>query len=284
MTKRIYPYLLIAPAMALLAAVSLYPTLYSFWLSLHRFRRGQAEFIGLRNYVQIFTGASFWESLWATLSFGLIFISLTVGLGFLLALIFNQRPRGAGFYMTIIFIPWMLSEIVSGVMFRWMFLPQFGVLQNWLGPLFGEDFRFLATPGGAMGVVTSATIWRSLAFAMLLILAGLQTIPREITEAAAIDGASRWQSFWQVVWPLVLPTTTVTVLLLSIQAVNATGMFLAITNGGPGRSTEVLSLYMYREAIEFFNFGYGAALSVIMLGMNTLLAIVYLRTMRRDLA
>jgi ABC-type sugar transport system permease subunit len=283
MTKRIYPYLLIAPAMTLLAAVSLYPTLYSFWLSLHRFRRGQAEFIGLRNYVQIFAGASFWESLWATLSFGLIFVSLTVGLAFLLALIFNQRPRGAGFYMTIIFIPWMLSEIVSGVMFRWMFLPQFGVLQNWLGPLFGENFRFLATPGGAMGVVTSATIWRSLAFAMLLILAGLQTIPREITEAAAIDGASRWQSFWQIVWPLVLPTTTVTVLLLSIQAVNATGMFLAITNGGPGRSTEVLSLYMYREAIEFFNFGYGAALSVIMLGMNTLLAMVYLRTMRRDL-
>lgn len=135
-----------------------------------------------------------------------------------------------------------------------------------------------------MGIVTGATIWRSLAFAMLLILAGLQTIPREISEAASIDGATAWQNFWQITWPLALPTTVVTILLLSIQAVNATGMFLAITNGGPGRSTEVLSLYMYREAIEFFNFGYGAALSVVMLGLNAILATFYLRAMRRDMA
>ncbi|NWF79528.1 MAG: sugar ABC transporter permease [Chloroflexi bacterium] len=282
MSRRIYPLLLIAPALALLAAVSIYPTLYSLWLSTQRFRRGVPEFVGLRNYVTILTGKNFWESLQATLIFGVSFVLITVSVAFLLALVFNRRPRGAGFYMTIIFLPWMLSEIVSGVMFRWMFLPQFGVLQNWLGPLVGENFRFLSTPGGAMGVVTGATVWRSLAFAMLLILAGLQTLPREISEAAAIDGASRWQSFWHVVWPLVLPTTTVTVLLLTIQAVNAAGMFLAITNGGPGRSTEVLSLYMYREAIEFFNIGYGAALSVIMLGMNGLLAAVYLRTLRRE--
>ncbi|MFQ3660865.1 MAG: sugar ABC transporter permease [Chloroflexaceae bacterium] len=282
MPKRVYPYLLIAPAMLLVTVISLYPTVYSLWLSTQRFRRGVPEFVGLRNYVNIFTGRSFWESLQATLIFGFAFVLVTMGLAFLLALIFNRRPRGAGVYMTIIFVPWMLSEIVSGVMFRWMFLPQFGVLQNWLGPLFGADFRFLASPAGAIGVVTGATVWRALAFAMLLMLAGLQTVPREISEAAAIDGAARWQVFRYVIWPLVLPTTTVTLLLLSIQAVNTAGMFLAITNGGPGRSTEVLSLYMYREAIEFFNLGYGASLSVVMLLMNVLLALVYLRTLRRE--
>ena len=164
--------------------------------------------------------------------------------------------------MAIIFIPWMLSEIVSSVMFRWLFLPEIGIAQRLLGPLLG-DITFLGNNAGAMGVVVAATIWRSVAFAMLLLLAGLQTIRGEVTEAAAIDGATRWQAFWKVTWPIVLPTTQVTIVFLTIQAINGAGMFLSITNGGPGRATEVLSLYMYREAILFFNFGYGAALAVI---------------------
>lgn len=146
MDKRLYPYLLIAPAMLLLAAVSLYPTLYSFWLSMQRFRRGQSEFYGFQNYQNIFISNNFWDSLRATFSFGIVFVVLTVGFAFMLALVFNGRPRGAGFYMTIIFLPWMLSEIVSGVMFRWMFLPQFGLLQNTLGPLLAKIFAFWLRP------------------------------------------------------------------------------------------------------------------------------------------
>jgi ABC-type sugar transport system permease subunit len=119
-----------------------------------------------------------------------------------------------------------------------------------------------------------------MAFGMLLLLAGLQTIPPDIYEAAEIDGASRWQSFWKITWPLVMPTTQVTIVFLTILAINAAGMFLSITGGGPGRATEVLSLYMYREAILFFNFGYGAALSVVMFLLNALLAIIYLRALR----
>lgn len=281
-TNRVYPYLLLAPALFLIGAISLYPTLYSLWLSMQRFRRGQGEFAWFRNYEIIFTTDNFYESLRATMIFGAFFVLLTMFFAFLLALIFNRRPRHGSVYMTIIFLPWMLSEIVSGIMFRWMFLPQFGVLQNMIGPWFGEDFRFLGTGSGAMTVVIVASLWRALAFAMLLLLAGLQTIPREVNEAAAIDGANRWQTFWNITWPLALPTTTVTVLLLSIQAINATGMFLAITEGGPGRSTEVLSLHMYKEAIEFSNFGYGAALSVVMFALNAVLAVFYIRTLRRE--
>ncbi|NJO84397.1 MAG: sugar ABC transporter permease [Blastochloris sp.] len=210
---------------------------------------------------------------------GSFFVLITVVLAFLLAIIFNRRLKGTTVYMVIIFVPWMLSEIVSGIMFRWLFLPQFGLLQNWLAPLVGET-PILASGAGAMGVVIGATVWRSLAFATLLILAGMQTIASELYDAAAIDGASGWQRFRYITWPLVRPTTTITVLFLTIQAVNAAGMFLAITDGGPGRSTEVLSLFMYREALEFFNFGYAAALSVIMLGLNSILALIYLRVLR----
>ena len=277
--NKIYPYLLITPALIFIGTVSLYPTLYSLYLSLNRSRRGQLEFVGFRNFRIIFDSPDFWESLWNTAIFGIFFVVLVMVLAYLLALMFNSGVSLGGLYMTIIFVPWMLSEIVSGVMFRWLFLPQFGLIQNLLSPLF-NNIIFLGSASGAMGVVTGATIWRSIAFAMLLLLAGLQTIPSDLSEAAAIDGANRWQSFWKITWPLLMPTTLVTVLFLTIISINAAGLFLSITGGGPGRATEVLSLYMYREAILFFNFGYGAALAVIMFLLNALLAVIYIRTLR----
>ncbi len=276
-----YPYLLISPALFLIVVVSLYPTLYSLYLSLNRVRRGKLEYIGLKNFDIIFNSGDFKESLNHTLVFGFFYILITVAFAFLLALLFNRGLRLGGFYMTLIFIPWVLSEIVSGVVWRWMFYRDYGVLQNMIGPLFG-DITLMNKANGAMGIVTAASVWRSTAFVMLLILAGLQTIPKAIYEAAAIDGASRWQIFRKITWPLVRPTTLVTVVFLTIQAVNAVGMFLAITDGGPGRATEVLSLHMYREAIQFFHFGYGAALSVILFGMNVILAVVYTKALQTD--
>lgn len=279
--KTAFPYLLILPSLLLICLVSLYPALYSLFLSLNTFRRGERIFVGLRNFEQILGSANFWESLRHTAVYGVLFVVLTMLFAFVLAVVLNRRQPYTGLFMTIIFVPWMLSEVVTGVIFRWLFLPGYGLMQDWLSPLFG-DITFLGHPQGAMGVVIGATIWRTIAFAMLLILAGLQTIPGEVYEAAAIDGANEWQSFWQITWPLVRPTTLVIVLLLTLQAINATGLFLSITNGGPGRATEVLSVSMYREAILFFNFGYGAALAVLMLLINVTLALVYIRTMRSE--
>jgi ABC-type sugar transport system permease subunit len=281
--KKIYPYLLIAPALLFISAVTLYPTLFSVYLSMNRSRRGTLEFVGLRNFEILFSSSNFWDSFRLTAIYGVLFVTLVMIFAFILALIFNRGVRFGGLYMSIIFIPWMLSEIVSSVMFRWMFLPEIGIAQRLLAPFF-NDVTFLGDAAGAMGVVLGATIWRSVAFAMLLILAGLQTIPGEMSEAAAIDGATRWQAFWKVTWPLVLPTTQVTIIFLTIQAINAAGMFLSITNGGPGRATEVLSLYMYREAIVFFNFGFGAALAVMLFLINASLAVVYIRSLRSQVS
>lgn len=279
--KTLFPYLLILPALLTICLVSLYPALYSIFLSLNTFRRGERIFVGLRNFAQILASANFWESLRHTAVYGVFFVTLTMIFAFVLAVMLNRRLNYTGLFMTLIFVPWILSEVVTGVIFRWLFLPGYGLLQDVLSPLFG-DIVFLGDPRGAMGVVIGATIWRTIAFAMLLILAGLQTISGEIYEAAAIDGANSWQSFWSVTWPLVRPTTLVIVLLLTLQAINATGLFLSITDGGPGRATEVLSVAMYREAILFFNFGYGAALAVMMLVINVVLALIYIRTMRSE--
>jgi multiple sugar transport system permease protein len=235
--NRLYPYILIAPAILFVSAISLYPTLYTFYLSLHRFRRGTLEFVGFRNFRVIWDSSSFWNAIQLTAVFGIWFLMLVMVVGLLLALAFNRNIFGRGVYMSLIFIPWMISEIVAGIMWRWMFLPNIGVLQNFLGPILGsggDEFSFLASGSGAMGIVVAATFWRALAFASLLLLAGLQTIPGELGEAASIDGANRWQAFWRVTWPLLLPTTQVTVVFMSIQAVNAVGMFLAITQGWTG--------------------------------------------------
>lgn len=279
--RKCYPYLLIAPALGLISIVSLYPTLYSLYLSLHRMRRGTMEWVGLQNFRTILTSASFWQSLQHTLVFGVCFVSITLICAYALALMFNRKLALNGLYMTIIFVPWMLSDIVSGVMFRWLFLPRTGVGHRVLETLLGIS-NLPGTPAGAMGIVIGATVWQATAFAMLLLLAGLQTVPREIYEAAVIDGATRWERFWYITWAFVRPTTMITTLFLTIQAINTTGMFLAITEGGPGRATEVLSLYMYREVITFFNFGSAAALSVIMFVLNAALATIYIRTLRAE--
>ena len=277
----IWPYLLIAPAFLMLFAVTLYPTLYSLYLSLHRIRKGELEFIGLRNFQVILSSSDFWESLRNTATFGVFYVIITLFIAFLLAMLFNRGVIFGNVYMTLVFIPWVLSEIVSGVMWRWLFFSNYGVLQNLLEPLAGGK-TLLATAGGSMGIVIAASTWRSMAYIMLLILAGLQTIPKNLYEASAIDGATDWQTFWKITWPLIRPVTLVTFVLLTIESINAIGMFLSITDGGPGRSTEVLSLHMYREALQFFHFGYGSALAVVMFFINVILGVVYLRLLRGD--
>lgn len=279
--NKAYPYVLITPAILFLMVVTLYPTLYSLYLAMTRTRMGVMEFIGLKNFQIALNSSEFWQSMRNTLIFTSFYVILTVVIGYGIALLLNRKLRLTALYMTIIFLPWVLSEITSGVVWRWMFYQDFGILQNLLGPLFG-GYKFIARPAGAMGIVIAATVWRSISFAMLLLLAGLQTVPREVHEAASIDGADAWDSFWKITWPLTLPTTMVTIVFMTIQAVNGVGMILSITEGGPGRATEVLGLLMYRQAMQFYNFGYAAAISVTLLILNLILAAFYLRGLSRE--
>jgi ABC-type sugar transport system permease subunit len=277
----IYPYLLVAPAIIFITLVSLYPTLYSLYLSLTRAKKGVTQFVGLSNFEKILQSADFYESLRNTLVFSFFYVVLTVVIAFGLALILNRGLRFTGLYMTIIFLPWILSEITTGVVWRWMFYQDTGILQNLLAPLF-NNVALITRPWGAMAIVIAATVWRSISFAMLLLLAGLQTIPREVHEAGAIDGASGWSAFRMITWPLMFPTTIVTIVFMTIQAINGVGMILSITEGGPGRATEVLGLQMYRQAMQYYNFGYAAALSVMLLLLNVILAAFYLRSLQRE--
>ncbi|MCS7248168.1 MAG: sugar ABC transporter permease [Anaerolineales bacterium] len=279
----IYPYLLTLPSLLLIFAVTLYPSLYSIYMSLTRSKHGVTEFVGLDNFRRILNTTDFYQSLQATLIFTAFYVLFTITIAYAIALMLNRGLRLTGFYMTIIFLPWVLSEITTGVVWRWMFYPKEGIIQNLIAPLI-NNIALITRPWGAMIIVIAATVWRSISFAMLLLLAGLQTIPTEITEAAQIDGASGFGVFRYITWPLMLPTVVVTAVFILIQGINGVGMILSITEGGPGRATEVLGIMMYRQAVQYYNFGYAAAIAVLLLIINAILAAFYLRALRQESA
>ncbi len=279
---KITPYLYILPAMIVVFSLTVYPTIYSFKLSLSRMVMGTGEFVftGFDNFAELFTNPDFWESLKTSFIFVGSYVIVTVTLGLILALLFNQRTRFSVVYMTLIFIPWVISNVVAGITWRWLFNEQAGILEGIAKSLGISKIGMLADPRGAMAVLVMTSVWRALAFTMLLLLAGLQGISSEILECALIDGCTKWKRFTAIIFPLLKPTLLVVILLLTIGGMSSVDIFLTITGGGPLRSTEVLSLYMYREGFQFFHLEFGAAISVLLFFVNMTLALAYIRILR----
>ncbi|MCC6147684.1 MAG: sugar ABC transporter permease [Anaerolineaceae bacterium] len=249
-------------------------------MSLGRIKGGKYTFVGLRNYARILQNSDFYQSLSKTAVYTLFFLIICIGFGLILALLFNRRNRLTPLYMACIFIPSILSEVVSGTMWSWMFQQTYGIIQVALNP-FINNFSLLSRPAGAMAIVIAASIWKHLSFTSLLFLGALQTVPREVYESAALDGATSWKSFWKITMPIIRPTMLVAILLTSIRGINALGLILATTKGGPGAATMTTAVYLYRTAWQFGDFGMAAALSVVMFVINVILAVVYIRLLRK---
>ncbi len=272
---RFVPLWFLLPAMLVLLVLQVYPTVYAFVLSLMRQRRGGFEFVGLQNFQLLLAQGTFRDSLLRTLTFSGWYVALVIGLGLLVALLINRRLKFTGWYLVVIFIPWVLSDVVAGTMWRWMFLKDYGLIQQWLAPLFGTSIY--VNPSGAMGIVILASAWRAVAFTAVLFLGALQTVPREVEESAALDGANRRQTFMRVIFPLIRPTFLIAVLLTSMRSINTAGLILATTRGGPGYATTTASVYLYRSAWGESNFARGAAVSVLLFVVNVIITVVYLR-------
>ncbi|MBI2939514.1 MAG: sugar ABC transporter permease [Chloroflexi bacterium] len=283
--SRALPYILISPSLALILAFVFYPTLYGFQLSFMRMipLTGEFEFAGLENYSALLGARELWESARVTLFFGVQYVAVVIILGFALALIMNRKPRAMGLYMTLIFVPWVLSDVVASIIWRILFNQQIGIIELTMRNFpFWPKLGLITTPQGALWVMVLLGLWRGLPFAMLLLLAGLQTISRELIEAARIDGASSWRAFFSVTLPLMRSQALVLLLLASIGAVNAAATFLAVTQGGPGRYTEVLGLFLYRTGFQFFRIDHGSTIAVMMFLINLSLTLVYLRAFRSE--
>lgn len=282
---KLFPYLLILPAFLMIAVFVFYPTLYGIRLSLSQQIpiTGEFRFIGLTNFRNLLLSSDFQHSITVSLRFVFFYVMLCTVLGLALAVLMNRKMAMTGLYMTLIFIPWVLSDVVAAIVWRWMFNQQVGIIEVTLRRLgVGPPLGILASSSGALFVMVFLSTWRGLPYVMLLLLGGLQSISSELLEAAKIDGASGWRAFFSITLPLLRGQLLVVLLLLSIGAMNASGSFLTLTDGGPGRSTEVMALYMYHLAFRFFQLAQGSAVAVIMFFFNLFITAIYIRVFREQ--
>ena len=294
--QRSLPFWLILPTLLVLLVVQVYPALYTLWLSLHERKAQGWVFIGARNFQRLAHLHLFQESVGHTLVFLAGFIVLTMTAGFAMALLLNRKLRFSGFYITLLFIPWVLADIIVGIAFRLLVIPDYGLLAGFLQnpalfppkglsvltaappqPWFG-DFPF--PPAPAMVLLILASSWRALPFVTLLMLAAMQTIPGEIIESSRMDGANGWQMVRHILIPLMLPTLVVALFSLTLTGVNGVGMVFSLTGGGPGTATEVLSYLLYDMGWGQLRFGQAAALALMMAVVNWLLISGTLRLTR----
>ncbi|MHC5767711.1 MAG: carbohydrate ABC transporter permease [Nostoc sp.] len=261
-------WILLTPALLLLLFVFAYPILRAFWLSVFTRNLGtelQPVFSGLDNYVRMAGDGRFWQSLWATTVFttASVISELLLGLG--IALVLNQAFVGRGIVRTTAIIPWALPTSLIGLAWAWIFNDQFGVVNDILRRLglIETGINWLGDPTLAMIALVFADVWKTTPFISILLLAGLQSISKDLYEAYSVDGANAWQSFRNITLPLLLPQILIAMLFRFAQAFGIFDLIAVMTGGGPGGATEVVSLYIYSTVMRYLDFGYGAALVVV---------------------
>ncbi|MGL5080315.1 MAG: carbohydrate ABC transporter permease [Microcoleaceae cyanobacterium] len=261
-------WFLITPALLLLALVFVYPIGRAFWLSLLTKNLGtnlHPMFSGLSNYSRLLGDGRFWQSLWNTSVFTGISIPLELVLGMAIALILQQSFRGRGLVRTAVLIPWALPTAVMGLAWAWIFNGQYGVVNDLLQRfgLITTNITWLGEPTRAMFALIVAEVWKTTPFIAIILLAGLQSIPQDLYEAYAIDGATSWQSFQKITLPLLAPQIMIVLLFRFSQAFGVFDLVQVMTGGGPAGATETISIYIYATIRRYLDFGYGASLVVV---------------------
>ncbi len=281
------PFWLILPTIVVLLIVQVYPAFYTVWLSMQERGPGGWEFVGLKNFERLYNLGQFGESVGLTIVFLVGHVFLTMVGGFFTAFLLNQKIHFSGVFITLLFIPWILSQIIVGFMFRLLVAPTYGVFSGVLinptlfppnglsvltaappTPWFG-DFPF--PPSAAMVLLILASTWRALPFVTLLILSAMQMIPAEVIESGRIDGANGWQIIQHITIPLVLPTLVVAIFNTILNGVNGVGLVLSLTDGGPGTATQVISYLLYSIGWSRIQFGRAAALALLVAVVNWML-------------
>lgn len=284
--RRRHGYLFVAPVLLFLAAVIVVPLGWAFWTSLHRIRGIRVSFVGLANYGQMLADDAFWHSLGVSLAFTGASVALHLGLGLALALLLNEL-RFARTALRIAFLtPWMVAPAVGATIWLWLLEPQFGVV-NWLlqaAHVVSSPVAWLGEPATALASVIVVDVWRGVPFVMLLMLAGLQTIPAEQYEAAAMDGAGAWQRFRFVTWPNLRYLTVVATTLDIINTIRHYDIIGVMTGGGPAGGTEVLPVLLYNLAFRSNRFGEASATGVLLLVLVLAFAVVYVKLAKLDRA
>jgi multiple sugar transport system permease protein len=271
-------YALVAPAVLLLLLVTGFPLVYNLWNSFHNVILSSAgapqNFVGLKNYAELFTTTGFPQALVRTLGFMVVSVVLETIAGLALALMLHRAFRGRGILRAAILIPWAVPTVVSALLWTTMFDPRSGFVDYLLGILHlpGSQTTWLAGEWTAWAAVLVADAWKNVPFIAIILLAGLQLIPSDVYEAARIDGASTWQSFRRMTLPLLRPALMVALVFRTLQAFLVFDIIYIMTGGGPGTTTETLSYLNWQAFLVDTNFGFGGAISVSLVVISLLMA------------
>jgi raffinose/stachyose/melibiose transport system permease protein len=279
--------LFLAPALAIYVLVIVYPALYSIWLSLFDWDgiAPTKTFVGFDNYVTLWTSNRvFWIALKNSALWTAVALVVPTGLGLLLALMLNAKLRGRAFWRAIFYFPAILSLSLCGLIWTWIYHPTLGFLNQFLGWVGLESLQhaWLSEPSIALFAVMVAAAWHNTGLPMLLYLAGLQTIPTEVLQAAEVDGVNRWQKFRYVMWPMLGETTFVVMAITFISSLKVYDVVYVMTFGGPANTTQVLGTWMYFLTYNFNRIGLGTAIAVILFGLTLIFAIPYTRRLGQE--
>lgn len=276
----------VLPAVLVILGIALQPILSTFFLSFFDASLGigaERTFRGLGNYLDLLSDQVFWVTIGRTLYFTLISVGLELLLGLGIAQLIHSHPPGWRFLRTSLIIPWAVPTIVNGTMWRWIYNADYGALNALLIQLgLIDHYRpWLTEPLTAMNLVILADIWHSVPFIALILQAALATLPIELDEAAAVDGASAWQRFWNIRLPLLRPAILVALVIRTVEAFRVFDIIYVITNGGPAYGTVTISYLTYLETFSFGHVGRGSALSFLISAFTLGMAFVYIRLLYR---
>lgn len=266
--SRLTPYIFVGPAALLFAAFSLIPIIIAITLSFQDTQTlGEGQWVGLDNYAQMGSDRLFRTALLNTLVFTIGTVPTAMVAGLALAVALNRPLPGRGVLRAMFFVPMVAAGVVVGVIMSWIFNVDYGVVNNALA-LFGIDrIPWLTSPSMGMFTLIIVVVWTRIGFCMVIYLGALQSIPAELKEAAAIDGAGRWSRFRSITVPMLTPTTSILLILNVVFSIQAFDVIYVMTGGGPGFSTTVLIQYVFRSAFQDGEMGYAAALGLVLVGI-----------------
>jgi len=272
-------YLYILPILVLIGIIFIYPLSQVLISSFYNIRLGAKEgiFVGLDNYRLIFSESVFWKSVRSSLiwTFGNLILQLIIPLG--VAILLNQKLRGMHFARTLILLPWIIPMVALAVSMRWMLLPGIGIFNEILKNTIGTQISFLGSQSAAMPTLIILNTWKWLPFGTLLILTALQTIPREVYEAARVDGANFWKQFIYITFPLLGKVIWFMGYLILVWNFNTFDTIWLTTEGGPGHAMQTLPILVYRRAFKVFRLGEGAAIATIGAALLMVMGLLYFK-------
>ena len=289
MKKKMEPWLFLLPVLVILRLLFGYPLINSIIMAFQNYKLtapNDIQFNGLENFAKLFGDPDSMMILKNSFIYVIVSVLGQFLLGMMLALALKKQFRGRGIYQSIVFLPWAFSGFVVGLIFRWSFNGEYGIVNNLLMKfgLTDHNIAWLGTPGFSLAVVIMAMIWMGIPFFAIMILAALQSIPSDVYEAADVDGCGTVRQFFQITLPYIKPTLITTVLLRTIWIFNSLDLVVIITDGGPANTSQTLPAYMYSKAFGSYDFGFAAALGVILMLILGIYAMVFLKVTKYDKA